>query len=117
MISQGVTPVANGTIKRSPVNKEYTTVNSNLAYEVKNDIVFVYIIKASASGNAWTEIGTIPTELAPPAEVAAMGFGGNYGNSYWTATHVTASGSVGIGVNGSTARVNVYSTIIYPYPS
>lgn len=109
--------MANGTIKRSPVNKEYTTVNSNLAYEVKNDIVFVYIIKASASGNAWTEVGHVPTELVPPAEVDAMGFGGNYGNNYWTSTQVKEDGSVNIGVAGSTARVNVYSTIIYPYPS
>ena len=109
--------MASGTIERSPVNKEYTTINSNLAYAVANGIVFVYIINVTANGNSWTSIGTMPSELRPPAEVDSVAFGGNYGNSYWCSCSVTANGKVQVGVTGSTSRVNVYGTVIYPYPS
>jgi hypothetical protein len=117
VITQGVTPVADGTIERSPVNKEYTTINANLAYSIGNGIVFVYIINITAAANKWTNIGTVPAEIRPPAEVDAMAFGGAYGNGYWCSCGVKPDGTVQVGNSGSSSRVNVYGTVSYPYPS
>lgn len=109
--------MANGTIKKTAVNIPYTVLNTNVAYAVSDSIVFVYIIDASVSGNQWKKIGTLPSELHPPAEVNGMCNGGAYANGYWNSCGVKTNGDVQIGFNGTGTRVNLYGTIIYPYPS
>lgn len=97
-----------------PLNIEYTTISSALAYEVKNGMVFVYVLSGQANGNAWTTIGTVPSNVCPARETYGFIGASSYNNAKILTLCVKTDGTVRIGNNGSTSYSGVVGSLVYP---
>lgn len=74
--------MATGTIKNQHKGT-WTEVNTNLKYQVRSGIVFVWVQGGAAHGS-WTSMGTLPSNVAPTNNTYMMAYmnGNQYSNLF-----------------------------------
>lgn len=73
--------MATGTIKNQHKGT-WAEVNTNLKYQVRSGIVFVWARASAASSSSWAVIGTLPTAVIPECDVFLTCFTGTTDSNF-----------------------------------
>lgn len=91
---------------------QWTEVNAYLSYGVKNGIVFVRVACPAQSGEADTNLGTLPDAYMPVAALYQNLFY-RPSNGMSASIYIPNSGQI-VAVTNNTAGATIYGCISYP---